>query len=49
MNVKRLNVKFTPSVDKMLREIAAITKLKLVTILSNGVESEYGKLKESGK
>ena len=46
MEVKRLNLKLAPNIDKMLREIARVTKLKLVTIISNGIESEYNKLGE---
>ncbi len=42
---KRLNLKLLPEVDQKLREIAQVTKLKLVTIISNGILSEYQKLK----
>lgn len=43
---KRLNLKLLPEVDQKLREIAQVTKLKLVTIISNGILSEYQKLKK---
>jgi hypothetical protein len=44
-NVKRLNLKLQPDIDAKLREIAQLTKLKLVTIISNGIEAEYEKVK----
>lgn len=45
--VKRLNLKLSAEVDAKLRELARVTKLKLVTIISNGIESEYDKAKKS--
>ncbi len=44
-SVKRLNLKLNSDIDTKLREIARLTKLKLVTIISNGIESEYEKVK----
>ena len=44
--VKRLNLQLKLDIDQKLREIAEKTKLKLVTIISNGIESEYQKLKK---
>lgn len=43
---KRLNLKLASPTDIMLREMARVTKLKLVTIISNGIESEYKRFKE---
>lgn len=40
---KRLNLELKPDIDKMLREIAVKTGLKLVTIISKGIEGEYKK------
>lgn len=39
--VKRLNLKLSSEIDAKLREMALETKLKLVTIISNGINSEY--------
>jgi hypothetical protein len=39
--VKRLNLKLRPNIDKMLRELSAKTGLKLVTIISQGIEKLY--------
>lgn len=44
MKDNRLHLKLKPEIDKMLREIAQITQLKLVTIVSNGIKEEYKKL-----
>ncbi len=43
---KRLNLQLKPDIDKMLREIALDTKLKLITIISNGIESEHRRWRE---
>ena len=43
---KRLNLKLRPDIDKMLREIADKTGLKLVTIISKGIEQQHQKFKE---
>jgi predicted DNA binding CopG/RHH family protein len=45
---KRLNLKLTTEVDNLLRELASKTGLKLVTIISNGIKSEYKKFLERG-
>ncbi len=42
----RLNLKLTPTIDAMLREIAADTGLKLVTIIAKGIETEHKRWKE---
>lgn len=41
--VKKLNLKLSPEIDAKLRELARLTKLKMVTIISNGIEREYEK------
>lgn len=43
---KRLNLALSARIDKMLRDIAAKTGLKLVTIISQGIEVQYRKLEE---
>ena len=40
MKEKRLNLKLKPEIDAMLRETARLTKLKMVTIISNGIEEQ---------
>lgn len=45
---KRLNLKLTPEVDSMLREIARRTGLKLVTIIAQGIEHQYREWKMAG-
>ncbi len=42
--VKRLNLKLKAETDAKLREIAERTGLKLVTIISKGIEEEYRKM-----
>lgn len=37
-NVKRLSLQLHPDVDRKLREVAAQTGLKLVTVISQGIE-----------
>lgn len=49
MQVKKLNLKLQPETDAKLREIALKTKLKLVTIISNGIDEEYKKIMEGVK
>ncbi len=41
---KRLNLALAPRIDQMLRDIAAKTGLKLVTIISQGIEAQHRKL-----
>ncbi len=43
---KRLNLKLKPTIDAMLREIAKKTGLKLVTIISKGIEEQYQRFKK---
>lgn len=43
---KRLNIQLKPDIDKMLRDISLDTQLKLITIISNGIKSEYVKWRE---
>lgn len=44
--VKRLNLRLSIEVDRKLREIADKTGLKMVTIISKGIEHEFAKLVE---
>ena len=46
MSSKRLNLQLKPQIDLMLREISAKTGLKLVTIISQGIEQQFAKLKK---
>lgn len=45
---KKLNLQLKPEIDAMLREISEKTGLKLVTIISKGIESEYREWKMAG-
>jgi hypothetical protein len=47
--VNKLNLQLTPEIDAMLREIAEVTGLKMVRIISNGIKKEYAKMKEGGE
>lgn len=47
MKDNRLHLKLTPEIDAKLREIAKITGLKLVRIVSNGIELEYTRCKNN--
>lgn len=49
MQAKKLNLQLKLEIDAKLREISSKTKLKLVTIISNGIESEYEKYIKSTK
>lgn len=40
-NLKRLNLKLTATTDKKLRDLAKQTGLKMVTIISKGIEQQY--------
>jgi len=42
--VKRLNLKLKADIDRKLREISEKTGLKLVTIISKGIEKQYNEI-----
>jgi hypothetical protein len=49
MSIKRLNLELKPETDAKLREIAKLSGLKLVTIISNGITEQYEKHIKSTK
>jgi hypothetical protein len=47
-HTKRLNLSLSPKIDSKLREISQRTGLKLVTIISQGIEYEHREWEMAG-